>query len=247
MYPYIHFILPSYTVLAFIGGFLAFLFVYSRIGRFGVDFGVFLKLFAMCVGGGFVGSRVLFIATRIPWLVQNFSFVNLINLLFNDGYVFYGGLFGVLLTIILYAKISKKYDAENLFSLVAPAIPLFHCFGRIGCFLAGCCYGYELSQPVMVNGLSFTRFPTQIMEALFEALLFITFIILEKHRRNAPLLKIYLTSYACFRFVIEFFRGDTIRGSLFGLSTSQWVSIIILLYIIGKTFRPDSIQTKTNQ
>lgn len=246
MYPYIHFILPSYSVLAFIGGFLALLFVYSRIERFNVDFGVFLKLFAMCVGGGFVGSRLLFIVTRIPWLFQNFSLVNLINLLFNGGYVFYGGLFGVLLTILLYAKLSKKYDAENLFSLIAPAIPLFHCFGRIGCFLAGCCYGYELPQPVIVNGLSFTRFPTQIMEALFEALLFIILIFLEKHRKNAPLLKTYLISYACFRFVIEFFRGDTIRGFLFGLSTSQWVSIIILLYIIKKLFKPDPIQTKTS-
>ena len=240
MYPYIHFILPSYSVLAFIGGFLALLFVYSRIERFNVDFGDFLKLFAMCVGGGFVGSRVLFIVTQIPWLFQNFSLVNLINLLLGGGYVFYGGLFGVLLTILLYAKYAKKYDAECLFSLVAPAIPLFHCFGRIGCFLAGCCFGYELSQPVIVNGLSFTRFPTQIIEAAFEALLFLTFIVLEKYRKDVPLLKIYLTLYACFRFIIEFFRGDAIRGFLLGLSTSQWVSALMLLYIAVKVFKANS-------
>lgn len=234
MYPYIHFILPSYSVLAFIGGFLALLFVYGRIKRYSIDFGDFLKLFAMCVGGGFVGSRILFVATRIPWLFQNFSLVNFINLLLSGGYVFYGGLFGVLLTILLYAKLSKKYDPEHLFSLVAPAIPLFHCFGRIGCFLAGCCFGYELSQPVIVNGLSFTRFPTQILEALFEAILFLTLIIAEKHHKNVPLLKIYLISYANFRLIIEFFRGDAIRGFFIGLSTSQWISITILLYYAGK-------------
>lgn len=243
MYPYIHFVLPSYSVLAFMGGFLALLFVYCRIERFNIDFGDFLRLFAICAIGGVIGSRVLFIVAHIPWLFQNFSLMNLINLIFRGGYVFYGGLFGILLTLLLYIKHSKKYKAESLFSLIAPAIPLFHCFGRIGCLLAGCCFGYELSQPIVVNGISFTRFPTQILEAAFEAVLFFTLMVLEKHSRSIPLLKVYLISYACFRFIIEFCRGDEIRGIFFGLSTSQWVSIIILFYYAGEIFRKNSIRT----
>lgn len=235
MYPYIHFILPSYSILAFLGSFLALLLVYWRIQRFKVDFRDFLILLALCSIGGMFGSKILFIITRIPWLFQNFSLLNLANLIFHSGYVFYGGLFGVLLTIKLYSKRTAKYTTQKLFLLIAPAIPLFHCFGRIGCWLAGCCFGFAFTKPFVLNGLSFARFPVQLLESLFEAFLFISLLVLEKRHSNYSLLKIYLISYAVFRFMIEFFRGDEIRGIFFRLSTSQWISLIILLHYT-KTF-----------
>nr|WP_325305722.1 hypothetical protein [uncultured Oscillibacter sp.] len=48
---------------------------------------------------------------------------------------------------------------------------------------------------------------------------------------------------ACFRFVIEFFRGDEIRGIFFGLSTSQWISFMIVLYYTKKHFSKESALT----
>jgi len=233
MYPYIHFVLPSYGVLAFLGGFLALVFVYYRTGQFEIDFSDFLKLFALCIISGIVGSKILFVISRIPWLFQNLTLLNLANLILRSGYVFYGGLFGVLLAIILYSKHSKKYSMQKLLSLTAPAIPLFHCFGRIGCWLAGCCFGIELPKPIVLSGVSFKRFPTQLLEALFEVVLFIIMLTLERRPKDYPLLRTYLISYACFRFFIEFFRGDEIRGIFFGLSTSQWISAMILvLYFV---------------
>ncbi len=61
-----------------------------------------------------------------------------------------------------------------------------------------------------------------------------------KHRAKA--LKIYLLLYAAFRFGIEFFRSDAIRGVEFGLSTSQWISLAVFLLIsilsVGKCRKP---------
>ena len=101
MYPYIHFILPSYGVLAFLGGFSALVLIYWRIGKFEIDFSDFLALFALSTISGMLGSKILFVITRIPFLLQNFKLLNLVDLILHSGYVFYGGLFGVLLAIKL--------------------------------------------------------------------------------------------------------------------------------------------------
>lgn len=243
MCPYIHFILPSYGVLAFLGSFSALVLIYWRIGKFEIDFSDFLALFALSTINGMLGSKILFVITRIPFLLQNFNLLNLVDLILHSGYVFYGGLFGVLLAIKLYSKWTTKYTTQHLFSLIAPAIPLFHCFGRIGCWLAGCCFGFEFVEPIILNGFSFTRFPIQLLESLFEALLFISLLLMEQRHKKHSLLEIYLIAYACFRFVIEFFRGDEIRGIFFGLSTSQWISFMIVLYYTKKHFSKESALT----
>lgn len=210
------------------------IFVYCRTNRFEIDFLDFLKLFVLCILGGVIGSKVLFILSRAIWIFQNFTPANLVSLVLHSGYVFYGGLLGVLSMIQLYAKRSKRYTVKQLYVLMTPTIPLFHCFGRIGCLMAGCCFGFELSVPVTIHGLTLTRFPSQLLEALFEAILFFILLILEKLISAHSLLPVYLITYACFRFVAEFFRGDEIRGIFFGLSTSQWISIAILFFYIWK-------------
>ena len=66
MYPYIQIILPSYAVMAFLGGITALLFVYFRLERYQISFSEFLRLFLISVAGGFIGSKVLFILTKVP-------------------------------------------------------------------------------------------------------------------------------------------------------------------------------------
>ena len=243
MSPYIHLILPSYGVMAFIGGLLALLYTYFRIDRFQVLFTDYCKIFVIAVIGGYLGSKALFIATQIPQLVTNFSFSNLVNIIIHGGIVFYGGLFGVLLALKVYAKRSR-YEESTIFGMIAPTIPLFHCFGRIGCFLAGCCYGRELGYTVeLFQTVYIDRVPTQAFEAVFELIIFFVLIMVERKNNGWNLLKIYLISYAVFRFANEFFRGDEIRGNLLGLSTSQWVSLTIIGYYMIKRIRKRPIET----
>jgi phosphatidylglycerol:prolipoprotein diacylglycerol transferase len=230
MLPYIYIILPSFVVFAFIGGFVALLFIYSRIDKFGVKFTDLLKVFVICAVAAFVGGKALFVLTMIPWLVVNFSMSNLLLLILQSGFVFYGGLFGVLLTLKVYTKFSK-YEELAVYRMIAPAIPLFHAFGRIGCFFAGCCYGKELNTPIKIRHMiQMERFPVQAIESLFEFVLFVVMILIDRKKKHTDLLKIYLLSYAVFRFMNEFFRGDEVRGIYMGLSTAQWISLAIVAY-----------------
>jgi len=235
MAPTIHIILPSYAVMAFIGGFFALIYTYFRIDKFSVQFTDFIKLFVASAVGGFIGGSALGIVSRSPLLINNFSANNFIHIITHSGIVFYGGLFGVLLSLKIYAKLTK-YDEAVIFRLIAPAIPLFHAFGRIGCFLAGCCYGKALPYHVNLLGvMPIDRIPTQLIESAFEFIMYIVLLFAGRKNKDLNLLKIYLLSYAVFRFSLEFFRGDEVRG-IFLLSTSQWISIAILVYYAIKRF-----------
>lgn len=235
MYPYMYITLPSYGVMAFIGAFAVLTVVYLRLEKFEVPFEVFLTRFLACGIGGFVGSKLLFAITQIPQLIRDFSLKKLLLLIPQSGFVFYGGLFGVIYTIRLCTR--ANHDLRNrIYKMIAPAIPLFHGFGRIGCMMAGCCYGRKLREPILLFGLwELERVPVQLMEAIYEFLLCVVLLMSEK-RKEVDGMKIYLISYSVFRFFIEFFRGDTVRGIFFGVSTAQWISIFIVIYYLYKRF-----------
>lgn len=114
MCPYIQITLPSYGVLAFIGAFAALLFLYFRLDRFDIAFTQFLKLVALCAVGCVLGSKLMYALTQVPWLIENFSAKNLLMLIPNSGYVFYGGLLGVILAIYLYAKKRPRFTRPDL-------------------------------------------------------------------------------------------------------------------------------------
>lgn len=234
MYPYIHIILPSYAVMTLIGTFCILVVLYFRSIRYKVEFDDYIRLFVIGMIGVFIGSKVLFISTQIPTLLKDFSISNLINTVINSGYVYYGGLLGMLFGISVYVSCVKKYEIDFVYDMIAPGIPLFHAFGRIGCFLTGCCYGQQIEEIVLNEYIHIDRIPTQLIEALFEILLFSVLILLDKKGKR-KLLSIYMVSYSIFRFCIEFLRGDTERGIFFGVSTSQWIAIIILGIYVGKT------------
>lgn len=84
----------------------------------------------------------------------------------------------------------------------------------------------------MVEDLSTPRIPIQLIEAVCISTIFVILLLAERNRPTISLLKLYLGLYAVCRFLLEFYRGDTLRGFLLGLSTSQWVSLVILRYLI---------------
>ena len=244
MYPYIHIILPSYMVMALIGGFFAVCFIFSRIDKYEILFTDFIKMFLLCMIGGVVGSKVLFAITQIPWLIKHFSIENMILLIPQSGFVFYGGLFGVIFTLMFLTR-NDADMRKKVFEISVPAMPLFHAFGRIGCFLAGCCYGKKLSTPIVIGTIEFARIPVQIIESRAECILFIVLFILSKKNRDIDLLRIYLVIYAVIRFADEFLRGDKIRGIYGGVSTAQWISLIIL-FVYGFEYIKGRYSKKVN-
>lgn len=194
--------------------------------------------------GGVVGSKVLFAITQIPWLIKHFSIENMILLIPQSGFVFYGGLFGVIFTLMFLTR-NDADMRKKVFEISVPAMPLFHAFGRIGCFLAGCCYGKKLSTPIVIGTIEFARIPVQIIESMAEFILFIVLFILSKKNRDIDLLRIYLVIYAVIRFADEFLRGDKIRGIYGGVSTAQWISLIIL-FVYGFEYIKGRYSKKVN-
>ena len=148
----------------------------------------------------------------------------------------------IVFSIEIYVKReTKKYSVFA--DIIAVNIPLFHFFGRIGCFLGGCCFGipcefgfvYTINPIAEANGV--TRFPVQLLEAGFNILLFFFLYHLFKiGKYKNKLIYIYLFVYAIGRFFIEYLRGDAYRGIWFIFSTSQIISIIIILLIFIKIF-----------
>ncbi len=155
---------------------------------------------------------------------------------FNSSMTFMGGLIGGVAAFIIITAVFAKGDTRKDFwktaNLMAPCIPLAHGFGRIGCFFAGCCYGKASVSPIAVKfpGMSYSVLPTQLFEAVFLFVLFgVLMFMLFKFKRIDLQLIVYLGSYAIWRFIIEYFRGDHRGEFIPGMSPSQAQSILMLL------------------
>lgn len=150
---------------------------------------------------------------------------------------FYGGLVGGIVTFILgyFFVIKKLYQNASFTSEILPIAPacitIAHGFGRLGCFMAGCCYGVETTSFLGVKfpGMEVAVHPTQLYEALFLFVLTAILFVIAIKKRSFYTLSIYLFSYGIFRFSLEFLRGDDRGGFIFGLSPSQCFSIIAVL------------------
>ncbi|MBS5450583.1 MAG: prolipoprotein diacylglyceryl transferase [Coriobacteriia bacterium] len=152
-----------------------------------------------------------------------------------DGFVFYGGLIGGLAVGSIYAH-ARGWDVLAHLDIFAVAIPLFHVFGRIGCFFGGCCYGvevpwgitYTMDPIAQANGVP--RVPIQLIEAACNLVIFATLLALFlRGHMGRRLIGVYGLLYGCVRFVDEFWRGDAYRGFLGPFSTSQWISLLVIV------------------
>ena len=196
-----------------------------------------------------IGSKIVYCITMLPKLIKIWDILDkaypnvfsrivyIIQFLFG-GYVYYGGLIGAVVFLYIYCR-QYNVDFVAFIDVFAVMIPFVHGVGRIGCFLAGCCYGIEYHGPFAVHfpyqeGLpelsKVPRFPVQLFEAGLNFIFFgvLLFLFLKVGLRSGKVLGVYLVYYSIVRFILEYFRGDAIRGGIGVLSTSQIISIILL-------------------
>lgn len=236
--------IPTYGLIAVVGALLAILFIWFRSPKLGIKRDDAVYVMVMGGIGAIIGAKLLYILTVLPEFIRDLpligtNFGEFARLYLLGGMVFYGGLLGGIFAAWLTAR-SYKIDLRRFYPAVIPALALFCGIGRIGCLMAGCCYGVETTSPLGIifthselapNGVALV--PTQIIEAVFDFLLFGFMIWYTKdEKRNSSALKLYLIVYSVFRFVLEFFRGDSVRGLWFGLSTSQWVSLAVVIGVV---------------
>ncbi len=187
--------------------------------------------------GVLVGAKLLFIIVSFKDIIRlNLSFMDIMQ----GGFVFYGGLIGGAFALWLYTKIYKE-NIKNYLDVCATVVPLGHAFGRVGCFFGGCCYGMEYdgwlshTYDSCLNPntpLGVPLLAVQLIEAACLLVLFaVTLTVYLKTKPTFNVSFVYFIGYAILRFILEFFRGDKERGG-FLLSTSQWISVLIIAAVV---------------
>ena len=190
--------------------------------------------------GGFLGARLFYVLQE--WTgYQNHPLE--IFQIWKGGLVYYGGVVAAYLVFFFYVRfVGLPFLAASDFLI--PYIPLVHAFGRVGCFLNGCCYGKPCDLPwaVQFPFLPNAVHPTQIYEALMNFALFglLVWFYPRRHFRG-EVTSFYLILYSLGRFGIEFFRGDQ-PVAAFSLTLHQILSFLLMgfgifLYGICRRFR----------
>lgn len=209
---------------------------------------VILDIAIYGVIGGIIGGKLLFILTELPYIMKN---PVVLKDMLAAGFVFYGSIIGGALAAYIFLR-KKGLSFIKYFDLVAPSIALAQAFGRIGCFLAGCCYGKPTNGPFgVVFKNSFIApnnihiHPTQIYSSIGDfAICLVLLLFASKPRKDGQVAGLYMILYSIGRFFIEFLRDDP-RGNVGVLSTSQFICIFILVggiivYMLEKIKAPAS-------
>jgi phosphatidylglycerol:prolipoprotein diacylglycerol transferase len=210
-----------------------------RARRVGVDPAKVMDLGIYLIIAALVGAKLMLIAVDFDYFRQQPR--ELLSLV-RAGGVFYGGLIAAVAVGFFLVR-RYKLNIWSTGDLMAPGIALGHVVGRFGCLFAGCCYGrptdvawaITFTNPIananVGTPLNIPLHPTQLYDAGAELL--ILGVLLLTERKGKPFAGrtfwMYIGLYAISRFIIEYFRGDIQRGTVFGdISTSQFVSLLLV-------------------
>lgn len=195
--------------------------------------------------GLIVGAKLFGMISYATYLAREGLPVTWESVVFDSGIVFYGGLlayFGTFWLLSKFLLIKRRLGRD----IVAVTTPLFHGFARIGCYCGRmvvdgktiwhpCCYGIEMDNAFCRHFWG-SRLPVQLFESAFNFILFAVLLIIflkeKKEERRGWLVRLYLLAYPIFRFIIEFFRDDAVRGGFGPFSFSQVVSLVILAALL---------------
>ncbi len=234
MYPVICRIGPitlySYGVMFAFASLVCLFFVVREGKKKGIETSVFFDIFFWILISAIIGARLLYVATNLDfYLAQPGEILNI----HHGGQSWFGGFsFGLLAAIIFIRK--RKLSFLLIADIFAPYLALAQAIGRIGCFLNGCCYGLASSS---IFALKFPqhhnlRHPTQLYAFLGLMLIFVILIIFKKRQKiiiPGEVFCLYLLLYGLNRFIIEFFRADTISTFISRLTLYQVFSIIAMV------------------
>lgn len=189
---------------------------------------------------GFLGAKLLYVFVEFERFLED-----PMSVIGSEGFVVYGGIILGVSAAILYCRI-KKLKFLEYFDLCAPSISIAQGFGRLGCFLAGCCYGRETDGffgVVFPEGCmapaGVKLLPTQLIMSAGDFV--ITGILIwyyRKKKHTGDVGALYMLLYGVGRFLVEYLRSDD-RGAVGMFSTSQIISFgivagAVLLFIMNK-------------
>ncbi|MBO4647633.1 MAG: prolipoprotein diacylglyceryl transferase [Lentisphaeria bacterium] len=201
---------------------------------------------------GIVGARIAYVIQFFDQFRGNFWRVFRID---QGGLVFYGGFILAALVIFRYVR-KHKLCMSRILDICAPAMAIGHAFGRIGCFIQGCCFGIpckafgvvypagtapaarypdvdsiaeSISRGTSAAAASLPLLPVQLLESAGNLLIGITLLLLFRKMRKTGMIAVcYFFAYAVLRFVLEFFRGDH-TDRILGMTRAQLVGLFIMI------------------
>ncbi|MDD8026136.1 MAG: prolipoprotein diacylglyceryl transferase [Acidobacteriota bacterium] len=235
----------SYGFMMALGVALALWFIYRQAKKGGLDAPRLLDAAFYIMIAALLGAKLILLLSNAGYYLKNPKELIWIA---RTGGVFQGGLvFGVLFALWYFRR--HKMPTWKIADIVVPALALGHGFGRIGCFLAGCCYGTECALPWQATfhseyahnltgiPLGMPLHPVQIYESALNFLnALILFLVLRKKRFDGQVFCLYILNYSVIRYFTEFFRGDhpdraiLLRGPspLLSVTMPQLVCLICL-------------------
>jgi phosphatidylglycerol:prolipoprotein diacylglycerol transferase len=269
MYP-IAFYIGSFAVHwygIFIGiGFLASFCLLLKLRKYaGLTTDQIYNISMIALFAGVIGARTFYVVQFWDQF-EGRGILAILNV-HEGGLVFYGGFILAFIAECLYAKwptvrqrlgLKEKKPADGseprkdisilaLLDILGPAMALAHAFGRISCFMQGCCFGRPAPNgfplavrfpagsaaayryPSILTGGSEPVFPVQLFESAGNILMCIVLLLLLRKRKYAGTIGgIYLILYGVMRFLIEFMRGDHTDFFL-GLTPSQLIAAVIAI------------------
>jgi len=245
--------LYSYGVLLAAAYLLGLQFAIVRARTRGLDARRVMDLGIWIIVSALLGAKLMLLVVDFRRFTQ--SPRDLLELARSAG-VFYGGLIAAVVVAVYYLR-RHGLPLWTTTDVFAPGIALGPIVGRLGCLMAGCCFGRPTSVPWAITfhnpvaaanvgtPLGEPLHPTQLYEAGAELLILAFLLRLEKLGRPFPgrTFWSYILVYAISRFIIEFYRGDS-RGMIGPLSTSQFVSAIlvpvaiVMLVVLGRRYDP---------
>jgi len=220
-----------------------------RAAREGINPEKIVDLGPWLIAGSFLGARIVYVVTYWNDEFTGGSVWEIFKV-WKGGLVFYGGLIGAVLAVIIYVNL-KGLPVWKTGDALTPSIPLGYFFGRIGCLMTGCCFGKPCSLAWAIRfpnqspawdrqhheGLvgqfdsSLPVHPTQIYDSLLNLVLYLGLAWLYRRKKfDGEVFGVYLVCYALTRSFVESFRGDYPADHIHaGLTSAQVLSIVIVL------------------
>lgn len=243
MYPFFHIgehmLVPSYMLVLSLTYCLGLVFTFWRAGQRDLDRHIALDIALAIMIGGFVGARLFHVLYENPEIYREHPLE--VFKFWLGGFVYYGGLMGAAYTVWLYTKV-RGLSFWEWADFYAPILSIGYALGRFACLLNGCCYGglcdlpwgIEFNYPGLPLGL---RHPAPLYASLFEFCVFALLIFIERRKirglRDGDVFLIWLSLHGCGRLIMETFRDDFRGATIFGLSVSSFISILMVIFALG--------------
>jgi phosphatidylglycerol---prolipoprotein diacylglyceryl transferase len=243
-----------YGVLITLGILGAIAYSWFRAKYYGMTHDDLTDLAFLVIIVGILGARIFYILTHLEFFIANPGQIFQLQM---QGMAFLGIIIFNIPAVLIFASV-RKINFWRMVDLAAPGIAIGYFFGRLGCFMGGCCYGPSCSWGIVEpgTGIATPIFPTQLLNALVALIIFgALWFIGKKFKLKAGELFIwFIYLYAALSIGTEFLRADQGHSPILGtpLNAAQWgnialiiVAVIAHILIFRKSQTPSMVDEET--